>query len=218
VSTAATEVAAVLLGDGGEAGVGEQSEPVGAVHRGPGALAAAVASTASHLWVLGPGVAPRPDALARLWAGRARAESEPALLAGLVEDAHGRPLDGCLPAGTEARTEEVVRLVPQRLLPIRSAPFAHVLIVRSTFAEHGLPDRAAFGSHAPVEWAARVLAGAPGYLVCDSVAVLAAPPGAPLSLGARARSLPATVRMARGTAWTRGESVRALAALARGAA
>jgi hypothetical protein len=176
----------------------------------PGALSSALAEGDGWLWLLAPGARPRSDALERLLAaieppGGPRA----VIVVGMIEDPGGVPLASELPAGDPRDDEAVLRLAGARILPIRSTPLSHCLVHRGTLADHGLPDEHAYGPHAGREWSARVLRGAPGHLAATSVAVLERP--AP----ARLRTLPATLRMTRTGAWTRGESLDALADLAR---
>lgn len=163
---------------------------------GPAALAAC---TEAHAFLVAPGVVPRDDALERLLAADAD------IACCLVRDPSGVPVDRDLPAGAEGDTARVLRLVAERRLPIRSAPFAATLVRTALVREHGVPDVSAFGAHAPVAWTARVLAaGASGLLVAEAVATRAVPPPP--------AGLAETVRMARtGGAWTRGEQVRAVA-------
>ena len=180
----------------------------------PGALSRALAAPAGEpwLWLLAPGARPRPDAIELLIAaieppGSPRA----AIVAGVVVDPEGAPVAAELPAGEWRDDAAVIRLAEARVLPIRSAPFAHCLVARATFAEHGLPDERTYGPHAAREWSARVLREAPGYLAATSVAVLERPQPAPTL-----HALAPTLRMTRTGAWTRGESLEALADLAGG--
>ena len=186
------------------------------VAEGPGALERALASGADWLWLLGAGARPRDDALERLLAavepeGAARA----ALLAGLVVDDRGVPLDDSLQPVPRGDPAEAIRLLRQRLLPIRSAPFANCLVARDAFDRHGQPDIPRFGAHAPLEWSARVLRDEAGYLVPASEVVMP-PPNAPAGRRAALADLLATLRMLPTGAWTRGDAARALAAAAAG--
>ncbi len=187
-----------------------------AVTVAPGALSRALAAPRGEpwLWLLAPGAHPRPDALELLKAaieptGGARA----AVVAGVVVDPEGTAVAAELPAGDWRDDAAVIRLAGACVLPIRSAPFAHCLVDRTTFAEHGLPDERTYGPHAAREWSARVLREAPGYLAATSVAVLERPQPLPTTSQAL-RALAPTLRMTRTGAWTRGESLEALADLA----
>ena len=184
------------------------------VAEGPGALERALASGADWLWLLGAGARPRDEALERLLAavepeGAARA----VLLAGLVVDDRGVPLDDSLQPVPRGDPAESIRLVRQRLLPIRSAPFANCLVARHVFDRHGLPDTRTFGPHAPLEWTARVLREDAGYLVPASEVAMP-PPAGPAGRRAALADLLATLRMLPTGAWSRGDAARALAAAA----
>lgn len=180
------------------------------IHDRPEAFARALASDAEWLWFLAEGARPRDDALERLIAATRPEDAAPAtLLAGLLVDERGRPLDGDVQAAPRINSAEVVGLVRQGLLPIRSAGFANCLVPRAAFSRHGLPDTGRFGPHAPEEWTARVLRSEPGYLVPASVVVLPAA-AEPAGGGAAVSNLLATVRMLPTGTWTRGDAVRAL--------
>ena len=187
-----------------------------AVTAAPGALSRALAAPGRErwLWLLAPGAHPRPDALELLKAAIEPPESaRAAIVAGVVVDPDGASVAAELPAGDRHDDAAVIRLAGVRVLPIRSAPFAHCLVDRTTFAEHGLPDERTYGRHAAREWSARVLRGSPGYLAATSVAVLERPRPVPTTSQAL-RALAPTLRMTRTGAWTRGESVEALVDLA----
>ena len=182
-------------------------DAVATVGAGPDALAHALATEAPWLWFLAPGARPREDALDVLLAAVApEGAAPPTVLAGLLVDEHGVPLERDLQATPQLDAEAAVELVRHRLLPIRSAGFQHCLVARASFDRHGLPDHARFGPYAGHEWTARVLGDSAGYLVAASVVELAAG-AAPTGSFAQ---LPAAVRMLRTGAWSRGDAVRAL--------
>lgn len=178
------------------------------LHERPGALAQALESGAEWLWLLAEGARPRDDALECLTsASRPKDAAPAALLAGLLVDESGRPLEDRVQAAPSIDSAEAVRLVRQRLLPIRSAGFANCLVARALFDRHGLPDAGRFGVYAAEEWTARVLREEQGYLVPASVVVL--PPRAAPAGGGLANLL-AAARMVPTGAWTRGDAAGAL--------
>ena len=190
--------------------VGRQTQPVARVFGGREALRQAVGSGAEWLWILGRGARPRDDALARLVAGIQNVgPPRAALAAGAVLDDAGRVCDSQLGIEITAGIPETLRLVQLRMLPLRHTPLTHCLVARDMFLRHGFPDTRRFGSHASVEWTARVLREEPGYLVPASVVVLPEPAERP-SRWAALCTLPHTVRTIRTGVWTTGESVRAL--------
>jgi hypothetical protein len=181
---------------------------------GSGALQRALGSGADWVWFLSSGAQPAEDALERLLAAIEPAGARRAsLLCGMVVDEHGRPRDRELAAGSQGEGRVLLELVRQRLLPLRYATFAHCLVARDAFARHGLPDTRSFGPHAPIEWCARVLRHEAGYLVPASTVVLRGTTEA-TDRRAALRAVGATLRMTRTGAWTRGESLQALATLA----
>jgi hypothetical protein len=217
--TAATEagaVTAVIIGaaPGQEtrcrAALAAQERPPQAIVSGRGGLAEAAGSEARWLWLLDGGAAPRPDALARLLAavGAGDARGPAVLVAGLVLDDDGQPRTSALPAGAEHDTTAVLALASQRLLPVRRAGLGCTLVARTAFWEHGLPQQR-YGVHAGAEWSARLLSSAPGLFVPAAIAVGNAATATPRSR----RELLTALRTARTQTWTRGEAVRAVAAV-----
>jgi hypothetical protein len=182
-------------------------------HPDADALEQAIASDADWLWLLADGAQPASDALERLLdAVEPAGEPRAALVAGLVNDGSGRVIGDALPGFLQNDDDAVLRLVAQRLLPLRSATFDHCLIRRTCFVHHGVPDTEALGRHAPVAWTARVLRDAPGYFTPLSIARLAGPPRSEPPPRWPAATMN-TLRMTRTGGWTRGESARALARL-----
>lgn len=183
---------------------------VAVVHDRPDAFTRALASDAEWLWFLAEGARPRDDALERLTAAIEPEDAAPAtVLAGLLVDDRGDPVDAGVQPAPGIDSAEAVRLVRQRLLPIRSAGFANCLVARAAFSRHGLPNTRKFGPHAPEEWTARVLRKEPGYLVPASVVVLPAR-AEPADRGAGLSNLLATMRMLPTGTWNRGDAARAL--------
>jgi hypothetical protein len=187
-------------------------EPTVAVLTGADALAQAVRSDADWLWLLADGARPAADALERLL-DQIQPDGEPpaAIVAGLVVDDRDQVIVEALPSFRQSDEEAVVRLVAQRLLPIRSTPFAHCLVARDCLVRHGPPDTAAFGPYAPAVWSAQVLSAAPGYFT--PLSLITAPRGTFAIARDHRAAIRGAVRAARSGAWTRGDGVRALARL-----
>lgn len=174
------------------------------------AFARALASDAEWLWFLADGAHPRDDALECLLAAVEPEDAAPAtVLAGLLVDDRGALLDDSLQAAPRIDSAEAVRLVRQRLLPIRSAGFGNCLVARAAFVTHGLPNDRRFGPFAAEEWTARVLRDHPGYLVPASVVVTPAA-REPAGRGSALSDLRAVLRMLPTGTWTRGYAARAL--------
>lgn len=202
-------IAAVLKEPPGVS-LADQTHPLAAVFTGAEALSAAIESDADWLWLLERGVDPDEDALQRLVQSiEPSGEEVASVVAGTVLDRAGRPVEDHLPAVSYADNALVVRLVNQRLLPIRRAPFANCLIRRSCFDRYGLPDVGGFGPFAVSAWTATVFGAETGYFAPLSVVRLrddvsrAARPGV-LTTARYA------VRMRRSGAWTRGDLVRTI--------
>jgi hypothetical protein len=183
-----------------------------AVLTGADALAEAVGSDADWLWLLADGARPAADALERLL-DQLQPDGEPpaAIVAGLVVDDRDEVIVEALPGFRQSDEEAVVRLVAQRLLPIRSAPLANCLVARACLVRHGPPDTASFGPYAPAVWSAQVLNAAPGYFT--PLSVVTAPRGSFAIARDRRAAAWGAVSAARSGAWTRGEAVRALSRL-----
>jgi hypothetical protein len=181
-----------------------QSVPVQERLAGPEALGRATAGDCEWLWLLAAGARPRPDALELLL----EPAGDAAVVAGVVVDTAGRPVVEQLPAVSARSLEDLVRLVGRSLLPIRSTPFANVLVRRGCFVHHGLPDTRRYGRWAPLEWSAALLRDEAGYLVPRSVVELEQREEPP----ARLAESPAFARTVRSGALTRGDAVRAFRA------
>lgn len=170
---------------------------------------ASAAARGTHVWVLATAAAPRPDALAELLEAAGH-DPAPALVAGLVVGADGRPAAEVLPAGREADTADVIALARRRVLPIRRSSLASTLVAADVVAAWPPPDPGRYGRYADQVWTAQVLRERTGVFVPASVAVATAPPAAPSP-----RDLLPALRASRTGTWTRGETVRALALAAR---
>jgi hypothetical protein len=205
----AEKVVAVLKEPSG-LGLTEQDGAVDAVFTGDNALLQAIESNSEWLWLLAPGVHPETGALEHLLrATTPTADPVAAVVAGAVLDGSGRPVKNWLPAPQYADSAAILRLVPQRLLPIRHAPFANCLVRRSAFALFGVPDTARFGPYAARAWTAAVMRREPGYFAPLSVARLTDR----ASSTSRRDTLAGTyyaLRVAGTGIWTKGESLREL--------
>jgi hypothetical protein len=177
----------------------------------PAGLADALAGDADWLWCLDPGARAGDGAQAALLAAAQDGGGRVALVAGMVLDAGGRPAEWALPGAAYDDVSGVITLVERHLCPIRHAPLHNCLLDRAVLAGYGLPDVRTFGPYAGAHWTARALRDHRGLFCADAVATLGprdGPPGGPPLLGP-------TLRMARSGAWTRGESLHALAAVRR---
>jgi hypothetical protein len=169
----------------------------------PDELGPAAAGDAEWMWVVGQGIDPRPDALDKLLAAAERAPRTPAAVCSLIVGPSGDPHPDYLPDGQRHQLEETIEASRLRLLPIRDAPLACVLLSRAAVAALDPPDPR-FRGEAGREFMGRLLADAPGYMASDSVA--AAATGAPAATADRLRLLASP-------AWSPIEKAR-LAALA----
>jgi hypothetical protein len=120
-------------------------------------------------WILvcDPAFAPRPGAVEALSGALERIDGlpAPALLAAVVVGGDGE-VDAALAAWyRRAPTELAMAAAERRLLPIRAA--AGPVLVRRTVAA-AQPPPAGLAPGAVLEWTARLLREAPGYLVPES--------------------------------------------------
>lgn len=136
------------------------------------ALRGALAGAAQWLWLIDCGVVPEPSALERLLAPLAAVPElpTPVLLAGRVTAPDGRlhPLSAPWPRLT--RKDVAVVACEHRLLSIRAARHGSVLVHRRAVERSGLPASRYLPGSDDLEWTARILKDAVGYLVPDSVA------------------------------------------------
>ena len=185
--------------------LGEPGPGIGLVHAA--SLAAALATGAEVVWMLEPGAAPAPAALEHLLDALGPPGEAP-LATGLALELSGRPADALTPRGKQLDVEELAAGGLRRL-PVRYAHLANTLVRRDAIERAGLPQ-ASFGPYAAQEWTTRLLAGRRAWL--DPASIVSLPAGwAPRHPGWRDAA--ATLRMLRTDAWSRGEALRALAAL-----
>lgn len=123
------------------------------------------------IWLMDDDTIPRPGCLAALLAGAERAPDQPQLLSSKAVWTDGRlhPMNS---QGFErTRTDRVIGASRLGLMPLRTATFVSLLVNRRAVDEHGLPLRRYFLWSDDIEYTARVLRRAPGYLVPASVAL-----------------------------------------------
>jgi GT2 family glycosyltransferase len=180
----------------------------GGFHAG---MEAAARTPARWIWLLDDDTIARPDSLARLLDGAARAPADPPplLLCSRVEWSDGRAHPMNMPI---VRRRDVAGLVDagrRRLLPLRTATWVSLLVAREAVERHGLPCRPFFFQADDIEYTARVLRHGPGYCVPDSVVehrtkaphdALSDPDGTRFYFHARN-----TLYMLRGQSWERYE-------------
>jgi GT2 family glycosyltransferase len=131
----------------------------------------ALATGCDWVWVVGPDVEPAPDALATLLAALDRSPPPlPVALSSMVCDRNGGPCEPALPSGDWTRVAEAVDAAEQRLMLMRDAPFASLLLRREEAAREAPPAPRRFGALADREYTARLLRDASGHMVADSVA------------------------------------------------
>lgn len=122
------------------------------------------------LWLLDDDSIPTPDALERLLAGAERApHGRPLVLASQVLWRDGRlhPMNAPWPRWRWAG--EVLLAARRQLVLIRSTTFVSALVRREAVERFGLPLAHFFIWADDIEFTARVLRNAPGYLVPESV-------------------------------------------------
>lgn len=146
---------------------------------------------AGWIWLCDGTAVPAADALERLLEALDRLEGLPApvLLVSKVVDAAGAVVPALAPWYLRDDAARAMEAAGRGLLPVRAARTSSVLVRadvldRTRPARHGLPPAAA-----ALEWTARALRDAPGYLVPESVAVAegASPDGSADALDADPR-------------------------------
>jgi hypothetical protein len=152
----------------------------------PAELARGAAPGTDWIWVVGAGIEPSPDALDRLLEAAATTPRPAVALCSLVVDSAGDPHRDYLPDGHRRRLPDLIEACERRLMPIRDAPFASLLLSAAALAAQAPPDPR-YGAAADREFTARLLGVGDGYLVCDSLAT--ATSASPARPAARARLL-----------------------------
>ena len=135
-----------------------------------GGLRRGLDTGAEWLWLLDTSALPQPRALGALLdaLGRTVGLPAPAILAGIVVRHDGRVDEGRAPWSRRGVTELSMEAAERRLLPIRAAT-TPLLVHRSALQLAPGPRPGLPLSGALLEWTARTLRTATGYLVPDSV-------------------------------------------------
>ncbi len=164
--------------DGTAAMVGEEFERVsllrldenvggaGGFHRG---MAWAYERGYDWLWLMDDDTLATADSLRTLLAGAARAPAGPPLIVSsqvLWKDERLHPMNA--PVGRWRSRRDVAEGVAHGLLALRYATFVSVAVRREAIERFGLPQARFFIWGDDVEFTARVLRDAPGYLVPES--------------------------------------------------
>jgi rhamnopyranosyl-N-acetylglucosaminyl-diphospho-decaprenol beta-1,3/1,4-galactofuranosyltransferase len=135
-------------------------------------MRAAQARGYDWIWLMDDDTIPTPSCLQALLEAADRLPgSDPALLSSKVvwTDGNLHPMN--CPGFERERTEAVVRASELGLMPLRTATFVSLLVSRQAIDAVGLPLRRYFLWSDDIEYTARILRSAPGYLVPASVAV-----------------------------------------------
>jgi rhamnopyranosyl-N-acetylglucosaminyl-diphospho-decaprenol beta-1,3/1,4-galactofuranosyltransferase len=174
----------------------------GGFHEG---LRTAHASGFEWIWLMDDDTIPTPSCLAALLDAAERVPGPaPALLSSKVVWTDGRLHPMNTPSIERHRTDAVVQASELGLMPLRTATFVSLLVNRSVIDLNGLPLSRYFLWSDDIEYTARILRWAPGYLVPASVAVhrTEQPYTAINSSGERFYfHVRNTLYMLRGTAW-----------------
>ena len=168
-----------------------------------GSVAAAAEIGSDWIWIVGHGVDPAPDALARLLAPLPDAGplADPVILASKVVLPNGS-LDLDAAPWPRLLARELAMLgAEHRLAALRAVRYGSILVARRAVARHG-PPRRDFTGASDLEWTGRILRDDPGFLIPASVVTRRLP----LSVARRAyvRDL---VRILRGDGWSGQERV-----------
>lgn len=135
----------------------------------PDAVASAMATDASWLWVLDGSAVPRPGALLALLTALERVDGPPGpvLLAGVVMTAADDVDSRLAPWRRAVPAEKVMAAAERRLFPIRAA-VGSVLVDRGGIERGSAPRPELQPSSALLEWTARLLRRREGYWVAES--------------------------------------------------
>jgi len=181
----------------------------GGFHEG---LRAAHDAGADWTWLMDDDTIPRPDALAELLAApRALAGlPRPLLLASKAEwiDGSLHPMNA--PGFERDHPGLVVRAASRGVMPLRTTTFASLLVHRDAVERFGLPHKHFFIWSDDIEYTARVLRRAGGYLVPASVVChkTRSPYTAVTTTGGRFYfHVRNTLYMLRGDAWSNAEKL-----------
>jgi hypothetical protein len=172
-----TTVAAVVVGHGLALAAVERQDPApGWIVSHPGPVHDAVLAAGrgdDWLWLVDGDTRPEPGALAALLevAGGCDGLRKPALLVGKIIGRDGRLDPGSAPWPPLHDRGGAMAAAEHRVAAVRLARWGSLLVSAAALERHG-PPRADLGRGGDdLEWTARVLRGAPGYLVPRSVAL-----------------------------------------------
>jgi hypothetical protein len=172
-----TTVTAVVVGQGLALAAVERQQPAPVrivSHRGPVHDAVLAAGRGDDwLWIVEGDTRPEPGALAALLEIAVGCDGlpQPALLAGKIVGRDGRLDPGSAPWPPLHDRGGAMTAAEHRLAAVRLARWGSLLVSTAALERHG-PPRADLGRGGDdLEWTARLLRGAPGYLVPRSVAV-----------------------------------------------
>ncbi len=139
----------------------------GAAHAG---LRGGLAEGADWLWLLDGSAVPDPEALERLLdvLDDLGELPTPALLASTVVTSEGEPHPAALPVNRLTHKEVVIEACRRRLVSVRAARHGSLLVSRAALERDGLPRADYVADGDDLEWTARLLRDADGYLVPSS--------------------------------------------------
>ncbi len=140
----------------------------GGFHAG---LAHAYAGRFDWIWLMDDDTIPTATCLEALLEAARRLPAPPALLASKVVWTDGRLHPMNHPGLERERADAVVRASELGLMPLRTATFVSLLVSHAAVHAFGLPLRRYFLWSDDIEYTARILRRAPGYLVPSSVVV-----------------------------------------------
>jgi GT2 family glycosyltransferase len=123
------------------------------------------------IWLMDDDTIPAPSCLTALLDAAEPAGDQPQLLSSKVVWTDGRLHPMNYQGFERTRTDRVIAASGLGLLPLRTATFVSLLVNRRAVDEHGLPLQRFFLWSDDIEYTARILRRAPGYLVPASVAV-----------------------------------------------
>jgi GT2 family glycosyltransferase len=190
----------------------------GAAHAG---LRAGLAEGADWLWLLDGSAVPAPEALERLLnvLDDLGGLPLPALLAGAVVGPDGEPHPDALPMNRLTHKEVVIEACRRRLVAVRAVRHGSILVSREAIERDGLPRADYVADGDDLEWTARLLRDADGYLVPASTALRPDLPSSPSSGAPTVRGVRNVIDMLRGPGWAGEEKLwmgfNAVAGLAR---
>ena len=187
----------------------ENEGGAGGFHEG---LREAYAGGADWVWLMDDDTISRRDALAELVSARDASAGLPAplLLASKAEwdDGSLHPMN--TPGFERYRTELVIRAAELGLMPLRTTTFVSLLVARQAVERFGLPPKHFFIWSDDIEYTARILRHAAGYLVPASVVNhrTTTPYTAVTTTGGRFYfHVRNTIYMIRGDAWSTSEKL-----------